>query len=211
MKTKNSRNSNLYGPYDNRLYYSGNIVDMGGYDFGETSVENSKEIKPLLSDAILDLMVMSYGKIGDVSIRSEMISPEGVSQKDVIKVGVVGGATAPSTENLLFFGKIMEIKKGDTTTTIKGKMMDILNEYVDNNVFLKEVVLTNTNDISITYKDSRRHDTIRMIPNPHYLDIEINNIEENSYGVGKWEYLGEKIETFTGGAKKTLYYYERIG
>lgn len=210
MKTKNSRNSNLNGNEDSTLLYTGTVVDMGGYDFGELGIEFSDQRDTNLRGVLEDLISMSYGNIGDIKIRDDSASPEGSSQVDLMKISITGSNVAPYSTKIMFFGKILNIDEGETLTAIKQKMLDIFTDYRDENLFFSDAKYDDSNNIVITYKDTRKHNTIDMIPFPHFMSFEIETLYENRYGAGKWEFIGTKTETL-GGEDVNLNYYKRVG
>lgn len=210
MKNKTARNSKLNGPYDKHIFYTGEVVDMSGYDFGEMSIENYLNRESDLRGVLEDLLSMSYGNIGDIVIREDMTSPEGVQQSDILKFSIVGGNQAPYDANILFFGEVLKIKKGETITTIRQNMYDIINNYKENNMFFSDVKINDVNNLEITYKDTRKHNSEEMIPFPHFISMEIETITENRHGHGKWELIGTKSETLDSG-NITMNYFKRIG
>lgn len=210
MKTKNSKNSNLDGNIDSSIVYTGQIVDMGGFDLGELGVESFEQMNPNVSEVLEDLISMSYGKIGDIVIREDLTSPEGIQQKDLMKVGITGDNKAPYATKIIFFGVILDIAKGETLVSIKQKMLDVFSNYVEANMYFVGAEYNDVNDIVFTYKDTRKHNSMDMIPYPEFLSLEFDTITENNFGVGKWELLGTKNESI-GGASIPLNYYKRVG
>lgn len=211
-----SREANFL-EYKQHTGISDNPVVGNTNDLGTVGTEQSTlgVWYPTVQAAIEDLNSLLIGNIGDVTINSTGISPQGVQQIGSVKfegtVEFIDNGETPVTSAVVeILGFPVTFEAGETSDQIAVKFVEAVTPYVDNNKVFAQIEQMSADPSTVQFRhvDYRIHSYSDTKKYGIQMNFEIASPARN--GSGTWIKLGQESKTFENATDSvTLHYYKR--